>query len=136
MIGSVGLFFYFKNEKFKRFVKEKFLGFYQGTKSIWTMKKKWAFIAHTFFIWGAYIGALWLFALSFPQRLELELIPFLAFSSFQRLPLVFCLVELAHILFGSQKFWHWMVSILPPWESSLGVHKRSQLSRSDFFLCF
>jgi|TARA_B110000908_G_scaffold120989_1_gene141820 uncharacterized membrane protein YbhN (UPF0104 family) len=67
MFGSIGLFFYFKNKKFRRLVKEKFLGFYEGIKSVWTMKKKWAFIAHTFFIWGAYIVALWLFALSFPQ---------------------------------------------------------------------
>lgn len=71
ILGSVGLFFYFKNEKFRRFCKEKFLGFYQGIKSIWTMKKKWTFIAHTIFIWTAYIIALWIFALAFEETADI-----------------------------------------------------------------
>ncbi|NRA12366.1 MAG: hypothetical protein HRT57_10465 [Crocinitomicaceae bacterium] len=67
VIGIIGADFYFKNDKFRKVCNEKILGFYQGVKSIWTMKKKWTFIGHTFFIWSAYIVALWLFALAFPQ---------------------------------------------------------------------
>lgn len=67
VIGIIGLFFFFKNQKFKKFCLEKLYGFYEGLKSIWTMKKKWAFIAHTFFIWGCYIGSIWVFAQAFPE---------------------------------------------------------------------
>ena len=67
VLGIAGIIFYLKNEKFRNFFKEKLMGFLLGLKSIWTMKKKWAFIGHTFFIWGCYVGGLWVFAQAFPQ---------------------------------------------------------------------
>ncbi len=66
-VGLVLLVFYFVNEKFKAFCNEKILGFYEGLKSVWTMKKKWSFIAHTVFIWSCYVGSIWVFAQAFPE---------------------------------------------------------------------
>ena len=65
--GLILLGFYFKYEKFKNFVQTKLKGFSEGLKSVWTMKKKWAFIGHTFFIWSCYVGSIWMFAQAFPE---------------------------------------------------------------------
>ena len=43
VLGLIGLIIYFKNNRVKSFVNEKLLGFWEGLKAIWTMKKKWAF---------------------------------------------------------------------------------------------
>lgn len=67
ILGIIGLVIYFKNQKLKKFVNEKLLGFWEGLKAIWTMKKKWAFIGHTVFIWSCYIASIWLTAQAFPQ---------------------------------------------------------------------
>lgn len=67
LVGLIGLFFYFKNQKIKSFVNDKLLGFYDGLKSIWTMKKKWAYIFHTLFIWVSYVGSVWIAALAFEE---------------------------------------------------------------------
>jgi uncharacterized protein (TIRG00374 family) len=67
VFGTIGLIFYFKNKKIKSFVNEKLLGFYDGLKSIWTMKKKWAYIFHTVFIWVCYVGAIWIAAFAFEE---------------------------------------------------------------------
>ncbi|MCH2224778.1 MAG: flippase-like domain-containing protein, partial [Crocinitomicaceae bacterium] len=67
VLGIVGLIFYFKNAKLKVFVNEKLRGFWEGLKSIWIMKKKWAFLGHTLFIWGCYVGMIWVAAQAFPQ---------------------------------------------------------------------
>lgn len=66
-LGIIGLIVYFKSLKVKSFVNEKLFGFWEGLKAIWTMKKKWAFLAHTIFIWGCYVGMIWVSALAFPQ---------------------------------------------------------------------
>lgn len=67
VLGLIGLFFYLKNKKVNAFVNEKLKGFLEGLKSIWTMKKKWAFIVHTIFIWTCYVGSIWIFAQAFPE---------------------------------------------------------------------
>lgn len=67
VLGIIGLIFYFKNQKIKAFINQKFLGFYDGLKSIWIMKKKWAYILHTLFIWVCYVGAIWIAALAFEE---------------------------------------------------------------------
>ena len=71
VFGSIGLIFYFKNKKIKSFVNEKFLGFYDGLKSIWTMKKKWAYMFHTVFIWVCYVGSIWIAAFAFEETKEI-----------------------------------------------------------------
>ena len=73
LIGLILLFIYFKNEKFKSFVNSKLVGFYEGLKSIWTMKKKWAYIGHTIFIWCCYVGSIWFFAQAFPETSAMEI---------------------------------------------------------------
>ena len=73
LIGLIGLFFFFTNAKFKTFCLDKLKGFYEGLKSIWTMKKKWAFIFHTFFIWTCYVGSIWIFAQAFPETSAIEI---------------------------------------------------------------
>ena len=67
VLGLIGLIIFFKNKKVKSFVNEKLLGFWEGLKAIWTMKKKWAFLGHTVFIWSCYVGSLWVTAQAFPQ---------------------------------------------------------------------
>lgn len=67
IVGLVLLILYFKITKFRLSVKEKLKGFWEGLKSIWTMKKKWWFVAHTFFIWATYVGEIWITAQAFPE---------------------------------------------------------------------
>ena len=57
--------------KIKTFV----LGVIEGATSIFKMKKKWAFIAHTLFIWGMYLLMFYVTTFAFP---ELAAIPFAA----------------------------------------------------------
>lgn len=73
VLGFIGLFIYVKNPKLKKFVNEKLLGFWEGLRAIWTMKKKWAFLAHTIFIWGCYVGMIWVSAQAFPQTENLPI---------------------------------------------------------------
>lgn len=65
LLGIIGLILYFVNQKIKNFVNEKIKGFWEGLKTIWTMKKKWQFIFHTIFIWACYVGMLWVAAQAF-----------------------------------------------------------------------
>ncbi|MFT5778423.1 MAG: hypothetical protein ACI837_001379 [Crocinitomicaceae bacterium] len=67
VMGIIGLVVYFKSKKVKTFVNDKLKGFLEGLKSVWTMKKKWAFVAHTIFIWTCYVGMIWVSAQAFPQ---------------------------------------------------------------------
>ena len=72
ILGIVGLIFYLKNKKINAFVNEKLKGFLEGLKSVWTMKKKWAFLAHTVFIWSCYVGSIWVLAQAFPETSMME----------------------------------------------------------------
>jgi len=71
VFGIIGLIFYFKNKKIKTFINEKLLGFYDGLKSIWTMKKKWAYIFHTVFIWVCYVSSIYIAALAFEETKDI-----------------------------------------------------------------
>lgn len=55
--------------KIKGFVK----GLMAGVLSIFKMKNKWAFVGHTLFIWGCYIGMLWVIKFTVPETLGLSL---------------------------------------------------------------
>ena len=65
LLIGIGLFvafiIYIKKGKSKFAVKVKgfFLGLKDGVLSIFTMKKKWAFIFHTVFIWAMYVAMFW-----------------------------------------------------------------------------
>jgi uncharacterized protein (TIRG00374 family) len=53
----------------KSFVK----GLLDGLLSIFKMKRKWAFLGHTLFIWACYIGMLWVIKFTVPETLGLSL---------------------------------------------------------------
>ncbi|TLP73227.1 YbhN family protein [Maribacter sp. ACAM166] len=55
--------------KIKTFLK----GLLDGVFSIFKMKHKWLFIFHTFFIWGCYIGMLWVIKFTVPETISLSL---------------------------------------------------------------
>ncbi|WP_373516486.1 YbhN family protein [Pricia sp.] len=55
--------------KIKKFVK----GLMDGVLSIFKMKNKWAFLAHTLFIWACYIGMLWVIKFTVPETIDLSL---------------------------------------------------------------
>jgi uncharacterized protein (TIRG00374 family) len=53
--------------KIKSFIK----GLLDGVFSIFKMKRKWSFVFHTLFIWGCYIGMLWVIKFTVPETVEL-----------------------------------------------------------------
>ncbi|HET8736896.1 MAG TPA: lysylphosphatidylglycerol synthase transmembrane domain-containing protein [Pricia sp.] len=55
--------------KIKAFVK----GLLDGLLSIFKMERTWAFLGHTLFIWGCYIGMLWVIKFTVPETLGLSL---------------------------------------------------------------
>ena len=54
--------------KIKSFIK----GLLDGVLSIFHMKQKWLFLFHTLFIWGCYIGMLWVIKFTVPETIELN----------------------------------------------------------------
>ena len=54
--------------KIKNFIK----GLLDGVLSIFKMKHKWAFVLHTFFIWGAYILMFWVIKFTVPETIKLS----------------------------------------------------------------
>lgn len=73
IFGGIGLGLYLKVEKFRKFVLEKVLGFWEGLKTIWTMQRKWTYILHTIYIWVAYVGGIWVFAQAFPETAQMSI---------------------------------------------------------------
>ena len=76
--GIIGafLFFYFIKKSKNRFakkIKHFIKGLLDGIFSIFKMEKKWLFLLHTFFIWGCYIGMLWVIKFTVPETMELTL---------------------------------------------------------------
>jgi len=53
--------------KIKTFVN----GLLDGVFSIFKMKQKWSFVFHTLFIWGCYIGMLWVIKFTVPETVVL-----------------------------------------------------------------
>ncbi|MCP4977239.1 MAG: flippase-like domain-containing protein [Maribacter sp.] len=54
-------------------VKSFLRGLLDGVLSIFRMKNKWGFILHTLFIWGCYIGMLWVIKFTVPETIDLTL---------------------------------------------------------------
>ena len=71
LAGCIGFIFYLTTEKLQAFANAKLKGFWEGLKTVWTMKKKWAFIFHTLFIWSSYIGMIWASCMAFPETADL-----------------------------------------------------------------
>ena len=72
-LGVLGLIIYWRVERFRKLFNTKIRGFYEGLKSIWKMRKKWAFILHTFFIWACYVAGIWIFAQAFPETKNMSI---------------------------------------------------------------
>lgn len=75
LVGLVLFFLFIKKSSHKIAIKIKgFLkGLMEGVFSIFKMKKKWAFVLHTLFIWGCYIGMLWVIKFTVPETIHLSL---------------------------------------------------------------
>jgi hypothetical protein len=73
VVGSVLTFFLLKKSKhpFIHKIKTFLTGLLQGVLSIFKMKHKWAFLAHTFFIWAVYIGMFWVIKYTVPETIAL-----------------------------------------------------------------
>ena len=59
------------NHPFVLKIKTLFLGLIEGISSILKMKKKWAFLAHTLFIWTMYVSMFYLTSFSIPETSQL-----------------------------------------------------------------
>ncbi|MCG2461555.1 flippase-like domain-containing protein [Flavobacteriaceae bacterium F89] len=77
-VGLMGLLLFFLfvkksghplAKKIKGFVK----GLMEGVLSVFKMKRKWAFLFHTLFIWAAYIGMFWVIKHTVPETMGLTL---------------------------------------------------------------
>lgn len=73
---GIGFFFLFVKKssskialKIKNFIK----GLLDGVFSIFKMKRKWAFVFHTLFIWGCYIAMMWVITFTVAETLPLTL---------------------------------------------------------------
>ena len=75
VIISTSIFLFIKRSqtKFALKVKTFFNGLIEGALSIFKMKKKWAFIFHTLFIWGMYVLMFYVTSFCLP---ELHSLPF------------------------------------------------------------
>ncbi|WP_400076159.1 YbhN family protein [Winogradskyella sp. R77965] len=69
MIVGLAIFFFIKksNSKFTVKVKEFLTGLLDGALSIFKMKKKWAFIFHTIFIWVMYVLMFYVTTFALPE---------------------------------------------------------------------
>ena len=72
-MGIIGFIVYRKNERIRNWINEKLRGFWEGIKSVWTMKRKWAFTFHTIFIWATYVGMMWASAMAFPETKDMPI---------------------------------------------------------------
>lgn len=126
LLAVTGAVAYFRLERFRRFVQEKIKGFYEGLKSIWTMRRKWAFLFHTVFIWTCYVAGIWIFAQAFPETKNMSAAcVFAAFvvgaTAIALLPggigaypawITIVLVELYHIDFKAFGIYIWVLQTL------------------------
>ncbi|MEA1785641.1 lysylphosphatidylglycerol synthase transmembrane domain-containing protein [Arenibacter sp. GZD96] len=75
VFGAVFFFLFIKKStnfvaiRLKIFLK----GLLDGVFSIFKMRRKWAFMVHTFFIWSCYIAMLWVIKFTVPETISLTL---------------------------------------------------------------
>lgn len=78
LVVAIGIFVFLrwlkKSEKESVLKLRTFIsGLIVGVKSIFTMKKKWAFIFHTFFIWAMYILMLYVAKFAIPETADITI---------------------------------------------------------------
>jgi len=77
LIGVAGLFIVLallkkSSNPFFLKIREFLRGLLEGVMSIFHMKHKWAFIAHTLFIWTCYVGMFWVIKYTIPETISLN----------------------------------------------------------------
>lgn len=75
-IGGIFIFVTFIKKSahpFAKKVKSFVNGLLDGVFSIFKMKHKWAFLLHTLFIWGCYVGMLWVIKFTVAETIGLSL---------------------------------------------------------------
>ncbi|WP_179318896.1 lysylphosphatidylglycerol synthase transmembrane domain-containing protein [Winogradskyella helgolandensis] len=75
LLGALLLFLFIKNGKsqFALKVKGFIVGLLEGALSIFKMKKKWAFIGHTLFIWTMYVLMFYVTTFALPELQDITL---------------------------------------------------------------
>ncbi|WP_179021634.1 lysylphosphatidylglycerol synthase transmembrane domain-containing protein [Winogradskyella forsetii] len=75
LILILGIFLFIKksSSKFTLKVKEFISGLIEGALSIFKMKKKWAFIGHTFFIWTMYVLMFYVTTFALPELQDISI---------------------------------------------------------------
>lgn len=63
---------FFSHEKFRKKIKKIVRGFADGLLTILRLKKRWQFLAHTFFIWIMYLGLYWICFFSIPETSDID----------------------------------------------------------------
>lgn len=78
VIAVLGAIAYFLIPAIKKKANEMLAGLWEGLKSVWTMKKKWAFLLQTLLIWVCYVFNFWTCLWAFPETAYLGIGPVLA----------------------------------------------------------
>ncbi len=75
VIGLVVFLIFIKKSghRFALKLKDMYNGLIDGVLSIFKMKNKWPFVLHTLFIWGCYIGMLWVIKFTVLETVDLSL---------------------------------------------------------------
>ena len=75
LLGILGVFIFIKksNSKFALKVKGFITGLLEGAFSIFKMKKKWAFIGHTLFIWIMYVLMFYVTTFALPELQDISI---------------------------------------------------------------
>lgn len=73
VVAIVGVVVMIKSQKIKEKVINLFKGVLDGVKTIFQLKQRVAYIAHTLFIWVCYLGMIWVCAFALPETSELTI---------------------------------------------------------------
>lgn len=68
-----GFILFQRSTKVRKFIVDKFKGFMEGLKTIWTSEKKWAYLFHTLFIWFCYVIMIWISAQAFEETKDMPI---------------------------------------------------------------
>lgn len=72
-IFLVGAAVFFISKKIKEKVLELLTGILEGVKTILQLKQRVSYIGHTLFIWGCYVGMIWVCSFALPETVGLEI---------------------------------------------------------------
>lgn len=70
--AAIGMVVIIKSQKIKEKVINLIKGVLDGVKTIFQLKQRVAYIAHTFFIWVCYLGMIWVCAFALPETSHLS----------------------------------------------------------------